>query len=435
MNLDFIPKNLLKNKNVLVGVTGSIAIYKSIQLIRHLTKAGANVRVVMSDSAKKFITPLTFETLTVNKVLHSETEDWSSDLNHIGIGKWADSFIIAPATANTIGKLANGVADNLLLQTALAFDLRQKKILLAPSANTNMLNNPMSEANLKLLKLSNYEIISTQVKELACKTDGDGAMAEPESMFWVVARELLKENFWEYRRVVVSGGGTIEKIDDVRFISNFSSGKMASALAISLYLKGADVCFISSKFPYNLPLEMCRIEVNSAQEMHDYLAQSLRSAKKGIFTKPSLMNSDSIQNIQKKPFLFMASAVSDFTPKYPQFGKLKSNEIGDYWILELKKNIDILQNLEKNDVFTVGFKAEIDKENSFNNASNMIQRKNLDAVCLNVLKDSSSFGTDVHQIDWIDKNVKNIDEVVNLPKTDKLSLAFEILNLSQKLEE
>ena len=431
MSLSHIPNNLLKNKNILIGVTGSIAIYKSLELIRHFTKAGANVRVIMTDSAMKFITPLTFETLSSSKVLHSQTEDWSSDLNHVEIGKWADVFVIAPATANTIGKLANGIADNLLLQTALAFDLRHKKIVLSPSANTNMINSPFTEANLKLLRLSNYEILSTQVKQLACKTDGDGAMADPTTIFFQASKEVLKDDFWHNRRVIVTGGGTIEKIDDVRFISNFSSGKMASSLAISLYFKGADVCFISSKFPHDLPSEMCKVEIQSTEEMYNYLVQSVRSAKKGIFTKPSLLNSDSVRNIQKTPFLFMASAVSDFKPKYPQFGKIKSNEIGDEWILELKKNIDILQSLDKTDVITVGFKAELDKANSFLYASNMISNKNLDAVCLNVLKDDKSFGTDVHQIDWIGKNSK---DVVSLPKTDKVSLAFEILNLAKNLE-
>ncbi|HIO70571.1 MAG TPA: bifunctional phosphopantothenoylcysteine decarboxylase/phosphopantothenate--cysteine ligase CoaBC, partial [Campylobacterales bacterium] len=205
-------EKILDGKNVLIGVTGSIAIYKTLQLIRYLTKSGANVRVIMSKSSKKFITPLTFETLTGNRVLDEETEDWTTDLNHIAIGKWADSFVIAPITANSINKLANGIADNILLQTALAYG---RNILLAPSANTNMIHNPITEGNIKLLNLSNFTILGTQTKELACRTSGDGAMAEPEEIYFSIARDLLQNSFWRDRRVIVTGGGTIEKIDEV----------------------------------------------------------------------------------------------------------------------------------------------------------------------------------------------------------------------------
>ena len=147
-----MQEKILLGKKILVGVTGSIAIYKTLHLIRLLTKAGASVRVILTESAEKFITPLTFETLTQNQVINSKTENWHSDLNHIAIGKWADAFVIAPLTANSLNKIANGIADNLLLQTVLAYN---REIILAPSANTNMLHNPITEANLKLLKLSN----------------------------------------------------------------------------------------------------------------------------------------------------------------------------------------------------------------------------------------------------------------------------------------
>ena len=226
-----IPTDLLKDKKVLLGVTGSIAVYKSLELVRFLVKAGAEVKVVMSESAKKFVTPLTFETLTSNQVLDDTNESWVNDHNHIKAGEWADLFVIAPATANTIAKLANAIADNMLLQCALAYP--HVKIL-APSANTNMLNNPITKANLKMLAIANYEIIDTQTKELACKTTGDGAMHEPLEIFWHCAKALLKDEFWEHRRVIVTGGGTIEKIDDVRYLSNYSSGKMASSLATAL---------------------------------------------------------------------------------------------------------------------------------------------------------------------------------------------------------
>jgi len=192
-----IADNLLENKKILLAVTGSIAVYKSLELVRLFVKAGAEVRVVMSESAKKFIAPLTFETLTSNKVLDDTNEDWSSDFNHIKITQWADLMVIAPATANTVAKLANAIADNILLQCALAFcDMK----VLAPSANTNMLENPITQANFKMLGISNYTILETQTKELACKTVGDGAMAEPLDIFYQSARQLLKDEFWVDRR-------------------------------------------------------------------------------------------------------------------------------------------------------------------------------------------------------------------------------------------
>ena len=188
-----IPDNLLSNKKILLGVTGSIAVYKSLELVRLFVKAGADVKVVMSEAAKKFVTPLTFETLTSNQVLDDTNESWVNDHNHIKTTEWADLFVIASATANTIAKLANAIADNMLLQCALAYP--DKKIL-APSANTNMLENPITKANLKMLGIANYEIVDTQTKELACKTTGDGAMAESLEIFWQSAKALLKDEYW-----------------------------------------------------------------------------------------------------------------------------------------------------------------------------------------------------------------------------------------------
>ncbi len=420
-----IPIELLRNKKILLGVTGSIAVYKSLELTRLFVKAGAEVRVVMSESAKKFITPLTFETLTSNKVLDDTNESWIDDNNHIKASIWADIFIIAPATANTIAKLANAIADNILLQSALAFP--DKKIL-CPSANTNMLQNPITKGNLKMLAISNYEIVDTQVKELACKTTGDGAMAEPIDIFFATARVLLKEEFWEDRMVMVTGGGTVEKIDEVRYISNFSSGKMASSIAVALYCKGADVNLIATRFDTPLPKNMHTIEVEDSNEMLEYLNDSIRIAKKGKLSRPSLSNDDTIHLIQKKPYLFMAAAVSDYVPKFVQNGKLKKDILGDEWGLALKKNIDILSSIDKTDILTIGFKAEMDKENALSNAQKMLTNKNLDGVCLNLLEDSSSFGTNSNAIEFITK-----ESVISLPKNDKLTLSFDILNSAKSL--
>jgi len=420
-----IPADLLKNKKILLGVTGSIAVYKSLELTRLFIKAGANVKVVMSESAKKFITPLTFETLTSNKVLDDTNESWADSHNHIATTEWADLFVIAPATANTIAKLANAIADNMLLQCALAYP--DTKII-APSANTNMIKNPITQANLKMLKIANYEIIDTQTKELACKTTGDGAMAEPIEIFWHSAKALLQNDFWKDRMVMVTGGGTIEKIDDVRYLSNFSSGKMASALTTALYCMGADVNLISTKFEDNLPLDIHTIDVESSDEMMEYLSDSIRIAKKGKLSKPTLMSSEQIHLIQKKPYLFMAAAVSDYIPEFTQEGKLKKDMLGDKFELALTKNVDILDSVDKDGIVTIGFKAEMDASNAESNASKMLDRKNIDAVCLNILKDSSSFGTDTNKVEFISPK-----KIESIPHADKLSVAFEILKHAENL--
>ena len=420
-----IPVDLLKDKKVLLAVSGSIAVYKSLELVRHLSKAGAQVKVIMSESAKKFVTPLTFETLSSNQVLDDTNESWTNNHNHIKAGEWADLLIIAPATANTIAKLANAIADNILLQTALAYP---DKKLIAPSANTNMLENPITKANLKMLTIANYELIDTQTKELACKTTGDGAMAEPLNIFWHCAKELLKDEFWSDRRVIVTGGGTIEKIDDVRYLSNYSSGKMASALATALYCKGADVNLIATRFEAELPEDIYTIDVEKSDEMLEYMNDSIRIAKKGKLSKASLMSSEQIKLIQKKPYLFMAAAVSDYIPAFAQEGKLKKEMLGDEWDLKLKQNVDILDSIDKDGITTVGFKAEMDEENAVNNASKMLDNKNIDAVCLNILKDSSSFGSDNNTIDFIVAN-----KIEKIDNADKLSVAFEILKHAQGL--
>jgi len=420
-----IPPNLLENKKILLGVTGSIAVYKSLELVRLFVKAGADVKVVMSEASKKFVTPLSFETLTTNRVLDDKNESWVDNHNHIKTTQWADLFVIAPVTANTIAKLANGIADNMLLQCALAFP---KQKVIAPSANTNMLESPFTKANLKMLAIANYSIVDTQTKELACRTVGDGAMADIIDIFWHSTKILLQDDFWRNRRVIVTGGGTIEKIDDVRFISNFSSGKMASALATALYCKGADVNLISTKFESNIPKEMHTIEVESSSEMMEYLVDSIRIAKKGKLSKPTLMSSDAISLIQKKPYLFMAAAVSDYIIKHEQEGKLKKATLGVEFALELKQNLDILASIDKTGITTIGFKAELDADKAIKNASSMIDNKGIDAVCLNILKDSSSFGSDTNQIDFITPNT-----IESLILSDKLSLAFEILDHAKKL--
>lgn len=416
---------LLKGKKILLGVSGSISIYKALELIRLYIKSGAEVRVIMTESAKKFVTPLTFETISMNKVLHSDTESWDNDLNHIKIGMWADLFVIAPASANTIAKLSHGIADNLLLQTALAYP-REK--LLCPSANTNMMANPIIIQCTKMLALSNYTLMNTQKKLLACNTEGDGALADIEDIFFHTVKILLKEEFWKNRHVIVTGGGTIEKIDDVRYLSNFSSGKMGSSLALALYFKGADVTFISSRFPQRLPTEMAKIDVKETAQMKEQLANTVSVAKQGKRVKISLTDDSATELIQKEPFVFMAAAVSDYIPSLPQHGKLKKSDIGATWSLELKQNEDILASIDKDGVCTIGFKAEMDKKLGFDNAASMLEKKGLRAVCLNYLSDSSSFGTDDNALEFITKTKKE-----SLPSQDKLTLSLKLLELCKDL--
>lgn len=417
----------LTNKTILLGVTGSISAYKSCDLARLFVKAGASVHVVMTPSAERFVSALTFEALTRNPVLTEQSESWASDLNHIELGKKCDVFIIAPITANTINKLSKGIADNILTQTALAFD---KTLLIAPAANTKMMEHHYTVGSLKMLGVNEVRIIQPQSKLLACGDEGNGALADPLDIFFPVAKALLEEEFWVDRKVVVTGGGTREKIDEVRYLSNFSSGKMSNALATSLYLKGADVCLISTMNHQEIPSEIYTIDIESAQEMLEYTVDAVRVAKKGKLSKATMNSSEPIHLIQKKPYLFMAAAVADFTPKYPQVGKVKKADIGEAWQLELQATKDILTEVNKLALITVGFKAEMDKEHGFLNAKSLIENKNIEGVCYNLLTDSSDFGTQDNSITFITKN-----ESVDLGRDSKLALSFKILKESQKLAE
>ena len=420
-----IPEDLLTGKRVLVGVTGSIAAYKTPELVRLLIKAGASVKVVMTDAARKFVTPLTFETLSRDRVLLAENESWADTHNHIGAAQWADTFVIAPCSANTINKLANGIGDNLLLQCALAFAGPK---LIAPSANTQMLHNTITEGSLKRLQVFDFDIIASQTKELACRTTGDGAMAEPLEIFWHTARALLSETFWKDRRVVVTGGGTIEKIDDVRYLSNFSSGKMASAIASALFARGADVNLIATRFDAGLPRAMHTLDVESSAEMNEYLIDSVRIAKKGRMSRPSIASDEPLHVIQKTPYLFMAAAVSDYLPSQPQSGKLKKAILGARWELELIQNVDLFGDLDKTGIKAVAFKAETDGDAALENARALIRSKGADAVCLNVLEGSQDFGTDHHALTFLTESTK-----VELPRGPKLSLALNLLEAATQL--
>ncbi len=401
-------KELLKGKNILLGVSGSIAIYKSLELIRLFIKAGAKVRVVMSEDAKRFITPLCFETLSQQKVLHKDTESWSEELSHIHVGKWADLFVIAPASVNTINKLSYGIADNLLTQSAIAFN---KPILLAPSANTNMMLNSITQESLKRLQEHHYEIIQPQSKLLACNDEGIGALAEVEDIFYHSARLLLKESFWEGRNVLITGGGTYEKIDDVRYLSNFSSGKQAASLALAYYLKGAHVTLITSA-DISMPRAIDRIFFKSTKELQTALLSCL----------------EKIKNLNQTPYLLMVAAVSDFVPQTFHSGKIKKESLGSSPTLTLKPNYDILESLPKEGLKTIGFKAETDAPKALKYAYNMLKKKGLDAVCLNIIGEKNAFGSDHNEVYFI----TSTDEIA-LPLASKFEIAQSIVTLSEKL--
>ena len=392
----------LKGKSVLLAVTGSISAYKACDLARLFVKAGASVHVVMTASAQRFVSALTFEALTRNAVLTEESESWANTLNHIDISKACDIFVIAPASANTLNKLSRGIADNILTQTALAY---KKPILLAPSANTQMLLHPASAKSLKKLKKYGYHIVQPQSKILACGDFGSGALAEVSEIFFESSRLLLKEDFWDKREVIVTGGGTREKIDEVRYISNFSSGKMAKALVLSLYLKGAKVYYLSTMGFEGVPLSIKTIDIEDAKEMFEATQEAIEKTKK-----------------KKMPYLFMVSAVADFTPSFPQKGKLKKKMLGDNWNIKLKQTTDILANLDKSKIKTIGFKAEMDSEEGLNNAKKLLSEKNVDAVCYNLLRDAKSFGGEHNEITFITK-----DQQKALGYADKFTLANKIL--------
>ncbi len=402
----------LTGKSVLLGVTGSISAYKACDLARLFVKAGASVHVVMSTSSQRFVSSLTFEALTRNAVLTEDSESWASELNHIELGKKCDIFIIAPATANTINKIAQGIADNILTQTALAF---KDKILIAPAANTQMLTNTATCNAITFLQNNNYEIINPQDKLLACGDVGSGALAEPTEIFFEVAKALYNDPFWENRPVIVTGGGTREKLDEVRYISNFSSGKMAKSLCVALYLRGADVSYISTMGFDDLPSAITTIEAHDAQDILDATQTSI---KKATTDKHTL----------KMPYLFMVAAIADFTPKSPQSGKLKKSTLGNTWNIELKQTTDVLATIDKSAIKTVGFKAEMDTKEGLNNAVSLLDKKGVDAVCYNLLKDAKSFGGNENEITFITRDTK-----VALGRADKLTLSGKILNESKKL--
>ncbi|MCQ2821865.1 bifunctional phosphopantothenoylcysteine decarboxylase/phosphopantothenate--cysteine ligase CoaBC [Helicobacter pylori] len=411
----FYPLRLLENKRVLLLVSGSIAAYKSLELVRLLFKSGASIQVVMSKGAKKFIKPLSFEALSHHKVLHDRNEKWYYNHqnklhhNHIACAASADLLIFAPLSANSLSKIAHALADNTISATFLA--CASPKIL-ALSMNTNMLNSPITQSNLKRLKDSNHIILDTKNALLACDTKGDGAMADPLEILFKATQTLLKDAYFENREVIVMGGASMEKIDSVRIISNLSSGIQASALALALYFKGAKVTLIASSFPTPLPKEIASVLVSDTASYENALNNAAKNLQKHAL----------------KPLLFNLAAISDYLPKTSFNHKLKKSEIGETLNIECVQNKDLLASVNPNQFVKIGFKAEDDQQNAIKNAQNLLKPsqdngKDCSVAALNLIKDSRPFGSLENEL-WLFSHKKT----QKIPSMNKLEASFKILD-------
>ncbi|RDU72190.1 bifunctional phosphopantothenoylcysteine decarboxylase/phosphopantothenate--cysteine ligase CoaBC [Helicobacter brantae] len=385
----------LQDKKILLCVSGGIAVYKSLELVRFFKKRGARVRVVMSEGAERFVGALSFEALSGEVVLKEGSESWSEGgANHISYASWADVCVIAPSTINTLCKFAYGIADNVMLSTLLASPSPK---LIAPSANTTMYLSPQSQNALKRLQEIGVQIISPREDLLACGVKGVGAMAEVEEIGYEVARALKKNKFWSGKEVVISGGGSSEAIDEVRCISNHSSGLQASYLALVLYLLGANVTFVTSKIPIFLPSGIRIIKAQSTQEFYEKISM----------------------NVSEGGYYFGVGAMSDFKPKDSQKGKIKKSQGLE---LEFVPTIDILKTLQKEGLIKVGFKAEKDKQNAKSYATKMLEEKGCKYVCLNVLGEQNPFGSEQNAITLFYEGGSK-----EFALSNKLSLCFSLL--------
>lgn len=397
-----INDGILKDKNILILVTGSIAIYKTLDLISRLKKDGANIAVVMTDSAIRFINPLCFEAMSGRDVLHSNSECYSGAnyINHISYAKWADIALVAPASVNILAKIRHGISDNIVVTTVLALKV---PVLLAPSANVNMIESRQNRDNIDGLIKMGYVIINPRVSLLACNVIANGAMAEVDEIVFNLKKHLLSDSFWLDKEVIVTGGGSIERIDLVRCISNYSSAKQASFIALVLYYLGAKVTFISSKFPINLPLDIHCVEVEDSKDYFNALGKC---------------NRDSI--------LIMAAAISDYTFLNPFDKKLKKEDLGEVLNLQFMRNIDILREVDFR--IKVGFKAENSTTQSILNARKLLNSKNsggkdCDIVVLNHI-DDNKIGGDYNEMVIVTHNKE-----IYVKKSDKFSISFELVSL------
>ena len=402
LNLEFLN---LKDAKITLCVSSSISFYKAFEILSLLRHANAKVRVAMSEQTLKFCSPLAFEALSGECVLVGDNKP----LAHIEYAK-CDLMIIAPATANTINKIALGIADNAMLSCILA--CRAPK-LIAPAANTAMLENPATQNSLKVLKERGFVVVNSCEKTLACGDVGKGALASPKDIVLSAARMLgansrIPSENSRIPKVIITAGACYEMIDDVRAITNLSSGKMGLALAFAYYLRGFDVTLISSA--QNLPKSMENLEFLSFKSSADLL-EILKNKK-----------------LAKDDLLVMAAAISDYIPSQKTKGKIKKS--GANLNLELKENIDILSSLKELKCKKIGFKMEMDEQSALSSAKNMLENKALDAVCLNVLKAQNYFGSEQNEVLFITKNSQKM-----LKMASKHEIAAQIARLSEDLSE
>ena len=399
-------KDILKGKCVVLGVTGSIAAYKIANLASMLKKLGADVEVLMTKNATNFINPITFETLTSNKCLYDTFDrNFSFNVEHVSVAKKADVVLIAPATANVIGKLANGIADDMLTTTVMACKCKK---LIAPAMNTNMFENPILQDNLDKLAGFGYEIIDPEVGYLACGDTGAGKMPEPEVLLEYILKEVAFKHDMEGKKVIVTAGPTQEAIDPVRFITNHSTGKMGYAIAKHCALRGADVTLVSGPVNIDSPLFVNIIKVKSAAEM--------ASAVKDKFSEAD--------------FVFKTAAVADYRPKSAAEDKIKKAD-GDSTI-ELERTEDILSYLGSNKTssqFICGFSMET--KDMLENSKAKLVKKNVDMIVANNLKvEGAGFGTDTNVVTLI-----TADSCEELPIMSKDEVAKAIVDKAMNIKK
>jgi phosphopantothenoylcysteine decarboxylase/phosphopantothenate--cysteine ligase len=373
--------DMLKEKNILLGVCGSIASYKSAEIVRLFVKAGANVKVVMTKDAISFITPLTLSTLSKNQVLstysNTETGEWN---NHVELALWADLILIAPATANTIAKFATGLCDNLLSAIYLS---AKCLVYVAPAMDLDMWKHQTAVKNIESLKSYGNIIINPNAGELASGLNGEGRLAEPEEIIAFINYQLSEKLPLKGKKVLITAGPTYEAIDPVRFIGNHSSGKMGYAIAEEFLRNGADVTLISGPTNLSIDQSIKKIQVTSAKEMLD----------------------ESLKYYDETDICIMSAAVADYTPINISTQKIKKQS--DTFEIELIKTKDILKILgeKKKNQILVGFALETQNEEE--NAAEKLKKKNLDFIVLNSLNDEGAgFKHDTNKITILDKNLQ-----------------------------
>lgn len=391
---------MLTGKTVVLGVTGSIAAYKSASLASALIKENADVHVLMTKNAENFINPITFETLTHNKcIVDTFDRDFEFDVKHISLAKKADLFMIAPATANVIGKIANGIADDMLTTTVMA---ARCPVFIAPAMNTAMYENPIVQDNMSKLKSYGYKMVEPASGYLACGDTGKGKMPEPEYLKELIINEIAFDKKLEGRRVLVSAGATKEALDPVRFISNHSSGKMGYAVAQMAAAMGAKVTLVSGETNLECPIGVNRISIKSAAEMKAAIDE----------------------NFDNADILVMAAAVADYRPKTVAADKLKKADGMNS--IELERTDDILKGLgerKRDGQFICGFSMET--RDLIENSKKKLSSKNMDMIVANNLKvDGAGFSGDTNVITIITEN-----EMKELPLMTKLEAARYLLEV------